>query len=334
MYFFLSFQIPSEICDSEFISEHLSNMTDVVEIISFIQKIRGPWSIIYYQKSTNRLYFGRDMYGRHSLLWKLPSSESPYFILSSVVNKTKDIEEVPALGLFYMDLNVVTFNDDTKINLLLWDNICPSDLIDLNQKIVLQDLTLKRPILNHLNSLEPDNEMIEYLQNFNSTAIFEDQFSLFYSQKKEIVDSLISLLKQSIQTRVDKCPKKCINCSLIKDECTHTKYAVLFSGGLDSAIIARLLDLCLPEKESIDLLNVAFEQTCNQNTKNKKQKNNERKVEKIVSFDVPDRISGRQCWEELCRISPKRKWNFVEVKLLLHNYKCFHHILISSTHCI
>jgi asparagine synthetase B (glutamine-hydrolysing) len=36
------------------------------------------------------------------------------------------------------------------------------------------------------------------------------------------------------------------------------KIAVLFSGGIDSTLIARLLDLALPKEEEIDLVNLAF----------------------------------------------------------------------------
>lgn len=36
------------------------------------------------------------------------------------------------------------------------------------------------------------------------------------------------------------------------------KIAVMFSGGVDSTLIARLLDLTLPKEEQIDLVNLAF----------------------------------------------------------------------------
>lgn len=61
-------------------------------------------------------------------------------------------------------------------------------------------------------------------------------------------------------------PKMCKNClekaiELSNDEvnCTHSKLAILFSGGLDSAILASLAHGFLPLGEPIDLLNVAFE---------------------------------------------------------------------------
>lgn len=40
--------------------------------------------------------------------------------------------------------------------------------------------------------------------------------------------------------------------------CQHAKLAVLFSGGIDSTVLAVLADRILPINEPIDLLNVAF----------------------------------------------------------------------------
>lgn len=66
--------------------------------------------------------------------------------------------------------------------------------------------------------------------------------------------------------RINKQPKLCKNC--VKEVlgtpenivcCSHSKVAILFSGGLDSAVLASLAHQYLPQGEPIDLLNVAFE---------------------------------------------------------------------------
>jgi asparagine synthetase B (glutamine-hydrolysing) len=57
--------------------------------------------------------------------------------------------------------------------------------------------------------------------------------------------------------------------------------AILFSGGLDSMILAALLDQCLDSKWTIDLLNVSFDGQL-----------------------APDRISALAGLKELQRISP------------------------------
>jgi hypothetical protein len=81
----------------------------------------------------------------------------------------------------------------------------------------------------------------------------------------------------------------------------HARVAVLFSGGVDSAVLAALVDRCLDPEEEIDLINVAFEQ------KHLPESDPTR-------FDVPDRISGLACLQELNR---ERKWNFVMVNVTL-----------------
>ena len=81
------------------------------------------------------------------------------------------------------------------------------------------------------------------------------------------------------------------------------KIAVLFSGGLDCTLIARISHDLLPFGETIDLLNVAFENPrIHGNTSS--------------PFDAcPDRITGRQTVEELRRVCPERIWRFVEINV-------------------
>uniref|UniRef100_A0A2P2KX64 Uncharacterized protein MANES_05G109800 n=1 Tax=Rhizophora mucronata TaxID=61149 RepID=A0A2P2KX64_RHIMU len=72
--------------------------------------------------------------------------------------------------------------------------------------------------------------------------------------------------------------------------------AILFSGGLDSMILAALLDECLDPRYGIDLLNVSFD-----------------------GQSAPDRISARAGVEELRRIAPFRRWKLVEIDAELSN---------------
>ncbi|XP_041357179.1 asparagine synthetase domain-containing protein 1-like isoform X2 [Gigantopelta aegis] len=96
----------------------------------------------------------------------------------------------------------------------------------------------------------------------------------------------------------------------------QSNVAILFSGGIDSTIIAALADRVIPPDESIDLLNVAFEQQ----TKNGPSKKKDKKLQHVErndelrekNFDVPDRLTGYRALSEL---NPKRKWNFIEVNV-------------------
>lgn len=84
------------------------------------------------------------------------------------------------------------------------------------------------------------------------------------------------------------------------------KIAVLFSGGLDCTMLARLCHDLLPLSESIDLLNVAFE--------NPRIHSN---LEAGISpYELcPDRVTGRASHAELQQVCRDRQWRFVEVNV-------------------
>ena len=85
-----------------------------------------------------------------------------------------------------------------------------------------------------------------------------------------------------------------------------SRVAVLFSGGLDCTILARLCHDLLSPNESIDLLNVAFENPRIHS-----------KLEPGTSpYELcPDRITGRSSYTELVQLCPGRRWRFVEVNV-------------------
>jgi asparagine synthetase B (glutamine-hydrolysing) len=113
------------------------------------------------------------------------------------------------------------------------------------------------------------------------------------------------------------------------------RVAVLFSGGLDCTVLARMAHDVLPSEYQIDLLNVAFEnprviQAAKNPPKTKKNVNksiqitNSEEGYKIPahgqdmndssSFEnCPDRETGRKAFEELNKVCPTRIWRFIAV---------------------
>jgi asparagine synthetase B (glutamine-hydrolysing) len=85
-----------------------------------------------------------------------------------------------------------------------------------------------------------------------------------------------------------------------------TKVAILFSGGLDCTVLARICHDLLPLDESIDLLNVAFENP---------------RVHANLESDTspyelcPDRVTGKSSYAELVKVCPARPWRFVEINV-------------------
>ena len=82
------------------------------------------------------------------------------------------------------------------------------------------------------------------------------------------------------------------------------RIAVLFSGGLDCTLLARIIHRVLPVFDSIDLLNVAFE-----NPRSMKSHGLTTSPYEIC----PDRITGRASFAELCEVCPHRLWRFVAI---------------------
>ena len=114
-----------------------------------------------------------------------------------------------------------------------------------------------------------------------------------------------NLLKESVRKRV-----QCID-SFLPDSQT-SPVAILFSGGLDSTVLAALTDQCLPYKIPIDLLNISFE--------NPRFLGAQQHVPS--SYDlVPDRISGKISLKELQTLNNERLWRFIEINISMQEYE-------------
>lgn len=107
------------------------------------------------------------------------------------------------------------------------------------------------------------------------------------------------------------------------------RVAVLFSGGLDCTVLARMLHDVLPKEQDIDLLNVAFE--------------NPRVVQAAEACHIhqpacsayslcPDRITGLSSYSELLAICSGRKWRFVSIDIPYTDTKAHRAKVISLIH--
>ncbi|EEP80993.1 conserved hypothetical protein [Uncinocarpus reesii 1704] len=116
------------------------------------------------------------------------------------------------------------------------------------------------------------------------------------------VRELESSLRRSLELRIQSIPDP-------HTASTGAKLAILFSGGLDCTILARLAHDLLPSDEPIDLLNVAFE---NPRVAANSPKNDS---PNSIYEDCPDRKTGRSSYEELCRVCPTRLWRLVCINI-------------------
>lgn len=157
---------------------------------------------------------------------------------------------------------------------------------------------------------------------------------------KKTRDKFIAVLGKAVRKRVWNLPRNSRDRHLVASvsssgriaearslettEMQDARVGILFSGGIDSMMLAALADRYVPVEEAIDLLNVAFEQKINssqpQNKNAKKGKHTRKKATEVKcsrNFSVPDRITGISGLEELRLINPSRQWNFIEVDVTL-----------------
>lgn len=124
------------------------------------------------------------------------------------------------------------------------------------------------------------------------------------------VHQLESLLRKSLSMRILTIPDIQSSSEQIHDSNCQAKIAVLFSGGLDCSLLARLSHDILPLSEPIDLLNVAFENP-------RLQKNIDgNDPSKRTAYELcPDRITAHASYMELQQICPGRVWRLVTINV-------------------
>ncbi|KAJ5086598.1 Asparagine synthase related protein [Penicillium alfredii] len=123
------------------------------------------------------------------------------------------------------------------------------------------------------------------------------------------ITELETRLRQSLAMRIQNVPEPPGHA-----QGHSAKIAVLFSGGLDCTLLARLSHDILPVDEPIDLLNIAFE---NPRVAATAQSNRSKTISPLPPVSIyencPDRITGRSAHTELQRTCPGRTWRFIAI---------------------
>ncbi|KAJ5183698.1 hypothetical protein N7492_001314 [Penicillium capsulatum] len=254
-------------------------------IAKAVGSISGPFAFVFYHAPTAQLFFSRDCLGRRSLLqgW----DENDVLKICSLCDSSSSsecFEEVGFDGIYMIDLaerrsSSLPLQAQLKVETLPWSS---GDL----------------PLPGHVQNPIPPMNM----------SIPEQQPPALALDTPSVVE-LEARLRQSLTLRIQGVP---IPPNYIPDQ--SAKVAVLFSGGLDCSLLARLSHDLLPLHEPIDLLNVAFE-----NPRVAAARSNQPDAPLSSSLSVyeacPDRMTGRSAHAELQKICPGRAWRFVAIDI-------------------
>lgn len=250
-----------------------------------LSSIKGPWAIIYWQSSSKTLWFGRDAFGRRSLVVHWPSTEDSRFMLSSVsptssiLHSSEFEEKNGTVGVnFWEEFSCGIYSISVYATKL------EGHLLGELKKHEWVNAPLKELIKWERNYVEPKCDELCFRPkaevNFATSGAFQPQVSTS-------AEAVLMALRKSMMRRTSL---NNMFQAVTSDEkpIESVPVAILFSGGIDSMILAALLDQCLEANYEIDLLNVSFD-----------------------GESAPDRISAKKGVQELRRIAPSRRWRLV-----------------------
>ncbi|KAI5387300.1 uncharacterized protein LOC127107705 isoform X2 [Lathyrus oleraceus] len=271
-----------------------SSVTDV------LSTIKGPWAIVYWQDSSRTLWFGRDAFGRRSLLVHWPTEEDSAFLLSSVspVSPAQQASENEA----HNGMEYISYWEELPCGIYSMHVDASNSNAFLVGEVQIHEYTnsiLKELIKWERISVEPSSENLQTSHHKLSrrqhdvhSASLETVPCEAGSTQTAIpmrVHMLLNVLKESVKRRTSLYTIYQEVISGIRQE-KFVPVAILFSGGLDSMILAALLDQCLDPSYEIDLLTVSFDGEL-----------------------APDRKSAKAGLKELKRVAPSRRWRLVEI---------------------
>jgi asparagine synthetase B (glutamine-hydrolysing) len=282
-------------------------------IAHVLSRLRGPWALVYWHESAQRLWYGRDVVGRRSLIVHHPNAADPTFVLSSLSPLPLEVEvgdrrytaqnephfwDEVAAGIYTLDatnddgtrMKVVGMGDELGEELTTrwqfrkheWKHCVPSTLEEFQRASKLVHSTQQPPLPLVSQNIKAD---------LNNVCID--------ASTEVAVDGLLAALDASVERRVthsiDPSPglENSTNSSTTEVG-PAAELGVLFSGGVDSMVIAALADRHCPPEQPIDLLTVCFDGGCS-----------------------PDRAAAIDGVAELRIACPDRVWRliFVDAKL-------------------
>lgn len=277
--------------------------------VTLFRKISGPSAFVFYDGVNHRIFYGRDRVGRRSLIHRVEPDGT--LLISSVCHSSTSEHwtEVNAGWIYILDLAKYTNQDFHQADIAKHGEIVVDAPEDCEQPHIRETLLEGLTFL----VLAPRKMAVMALTEIQkpSTPYFNRDNLLsppaMLNLESAAVCMLIERLSFSLSIRIQNMP------FLSSATVTYPRIAILFSGGLDCTLLARLVHDILPIKQEVDLLNVAFENPrilkscgaggCPSN------------LSSSAFLNCPDRMTGLSSHAELVRICPGRLWRFVSVDI-------------------
>lgn len=262
-------------------------------VLKALASIRGPFAFVYFCLITGTIYFGRDYLGRRSLLLK---RQADSLVISSVGDGNSGWTEVSANSIHVLQLKDRASVSDKgeglaeSITTVTWSSfgIVPRFNEDTMQDPSDVRLTqVAYAAVDHLDALLRASMELR-------TVLPVHEYGKWRQQEDDGINS-----PRSVN----------LNGSTTKLGSKLARLAILFSGGLDCTLLARLAHDILGPDEVVDLLNVAFENPHVHNLVKLKADNQS-------AYDLcPDRITARASYEELRSVCSTGRFRLIQINV-------------------
>jgi len=281
------------------------------DVLLVLRSIEGPFAFVYFDSDARLLYFGRDRLGRRSLLVRYDANDTVMLSSTSDDDEAHPWLEVEADGIYVLSFGMFSAGAgyESCLSRHGWLPCCADEDDDDNDNDSDSDsdndvVSTRKEHHQCWNGARSYRSVLG-LGMFNMDLSVDGAASpLALGSQSEPVQTLGRLLRDAVASRVSHVPSR-------GGDADETRIAVLFSGGLDCTILARLASEFLPIDQGIDLINVAFENPRLMSRANEA-------VSAVDMFEAcPDRITGRASLKELQTTCPGRAWRFIAVLLVL-----------------
>ncbi|KAG7387960.1 Asparagine synthetase domain-containing protein 1 [Phytophthora pseudosyringae] len=277
-------------------------------VVEVLRRVRGPYAMAWLHDRTKRVYFAHDRFGRRSLLYRrwgadlegdfvadlagtettavaFGASDLTRFVLSNVAvgasgEDLAQYRELPASGIYVLDLRA---RGSTEVGKLPAFRMEFHPYAPLGIKIDMTVSTAPAPtyVLDRFGCQLPCPAI-----DFDAVMAPQEEPSTLESSAR----ALLLALSNAVGVRVRSVPPR-----PAPNGIAEARVAVLFSGGLDSVVLAALSHFHALPGEPVDLLTACFDEKS--------------------SFASPDRLAAELAHAELCALFPQRQWNLVQVNV-------------------
>jgi asparagine synthetase B (glutamine-hydrolysing) len=309
----------------EAVAEEESVSNSTIAVLKVLNSISGPFAFVFLDQKHKQIFFGRDRLGRRSLL---SSTGSNYIEFSSIADPSRGIwKEVEADAVYLLSPSHGVSTDGAQI---------PDDILGLPSSLLLIKYSWEVDSKNTVCSIPPSSSHHADILRMQMASLgyFNRSIPSGYqslNSQSESISMLRHFICESLKLRI-------LNIPVPPDpgNSQNIRVAVLFSGGLDCTVLARMAHDLLPPEYQIDLLNVAFEnprviQAAMAHGELKSSAsarvgittmegdqiisgNSGKLADKSAYETCPDRETGRKAFQELNTVCPTRVWRFVAVR--------------------